>query len=73
MENGGPGERPLGPFFAGAKIHVVDLKLHMIVRWLTGGKLDHVPVDCFAPFPRLIRLHDAVRDHARVKDWYARA
>ena len=61
-----------GPFFAGAKIHVVDFKLHMIVRWLAGGKLDHIPATIFAGFPRLTRVHDAVRDDARVKAWYAK-
>jgi glutathione S-transferase len=62
-----------GPFFAGPKLHVVDLKLHIIVRWLAGGKLDHVPATVFAGFPRLTRVHDAVRDDARVKAWYARS
>lgn len=60
-----------GPFFAGDKIHVVDLKLHMIVRWFKSGALDHIPATIFAGFPRLNRLHDAVRDHERVKSWYA--
>lgn len=61
-----------GPFFAGPALHVVDLKLHMIVRWLSGGKLDHVPATIFAGYPRLNRVHDAVRDDARVKAWYAK-
>jgi glutathione S-transferase len=61
-----------GPFFAGTKIHVVDIKLHMAARWFAGGKIDYIPATLFAGFPRLMRLHDAVRDHARVKDWYAR-
>ncbi len=30
------------PFFDGAKLHVVDLKLHMAVRWFIGGKVDHL-------------------------------
>lgn len=66
-------ERQLGdgPFFAGATLHVVDLKLHMAVRWFIGGKVDHIPADVFAGHPRLNRLHDAVRDHAGVKSWYA--
>lgn len=55
-----------GPFFAGAKLHVVDLKLHMIVRWFAGGKVDHIPADVFAAFPRLMRLYDAVRAHDAV-------
>ena len=29
-----------GPFFAGSRLHVVDLKLHMAVRWFAGGKVD---------------------------------
>jgi len=61
-----------GPFFAGDKLHVVDLKLHMVVRWLQGGKLDHIPATVFADFPKLLGVHDAVRDHPRVRDWYAR-
>jgi glutathione S-transferase len=61
-----------GPFFAGAKVHVVDVKLHMAVRWFTGGKVDHVPATIFSAFPKLMRVHDSVRDDARVKAWYAR-
>jgi glutathione S-transferase len=61
-----------GPFFGGAKLHVVDLKLHMIVRWFNGGKVDHIPATIFAPFPKIMRVHDAVRDDARVKAWYAK-
>jgi glutathione S-transferase len=60
------------PFFAGTQIHVVDLKLYMAVRWFNGGKVDHVPATIFADFPKLNRIHDAVRDHAGVKSWYAR-
>ncbi|MGE0549314.1 MAG: glutathione S-transferase family protein [Kofleriaceae bacterium] len=60
------------PFFGGAKLHVVDLKLHMAVRWFIGGKVDHVPSTIFAGYPKLNRIHDAVRDHAGVKAWYAK-
>jgi glutathione S-transferase len=61
------------PFFGGAKLHVVDLKLHMAVRWFIGGKVDHIPATIFAGYPKLMRVHDAVRDHAGVKSWYAKA
>jgi glutathione S-transferase len=61
-----------GPFFAGAKLQVVDLKLHMAVRWFAGGKVDYIPATIFAAFPKLTRVHDAVRDDARVKAWYAK-
>jgi prostaglandin-H2 D-isomerase / glutathione transferase len=62
-----------GPFFGGAKLHVVDLKLYMTVRWFAGGKVDHIPATIFAGFPKLTRVHDAVRDDARVKAWYAKS
>ena len=62
-----------GPFFGGAKLNVVDFKLHMAVRWFIGGNVDHIPATIFAAFPKLTRVHDAVRDDARVKSWYAKA
>jgi prostaglandin-H2 D-isomerase / glutathione transferase len=61
-----------GPFFGGAKVNVVDFKLHMAVRWFIGGKVDHIPATIFESYPKLMRVHDAVRDHAGVKAWYAR-
>jgi len=60
------------PFFGGEKINVVDLKLHMAVRWFIGGKVDHIPATIFAGYPKLMRVHDAVRDHPGVKSWYAK-
>ncbi len=62
-----------GPFFAGGKLNVVDLKLHLAVRWFIGGNVDHIPATIFAGYPRLMRVHDAVRDHAGVKSWYAKS
>jgi glutathione S-transferase len=62
-----------GPFFGGAKIHVVDFKIHMAVRWFSGGKVDHIPATIFADYPKLTGVHDAVRDHPGVKSWYARS
>jgi len=62
-----------GPFFAGAKLHVIDLKLYMVVRWVTSGTLDHIPATSFAASPKLVRVHDAVRDHDGVKAWYGRS
>lgn len=61
------------PFFGGAKVNVVDLKLHMAVRWFLGGKVDHIPATIFSGYPKLTRIHDAVRDHAGVKAWYAKS
>ncbi len=61
------------PFFGGEKIQVVDLKIHMAVRWFTGGKVDHIPASIFADYPRLVGVHDAVRDHPGVQSWYAKS
>jgi glutathione S-transferase len=61
-----------GPFFGGSRIHVVDLKLHMAVRWFAHGKVDFVPATIFSGYPKLMRLHDAVRDDARIKAWHAK-
>jgi glutathione S-transferase len=63
---------PEGPFFGGAKINVVDFKIYIAYRWLASGKLDHVPNDIFSSYLKLTRVHDAVRDDARVQAWYAR-
>lgn len=61
-----------GPFFAGDKLHVVDLKLFIALRWLGSGSVDHVPSTIFASFPKLTRLFEAVRDDARIQAWHAR-
>lgn len=61
------------PFFGGENIQVVDLKLYMAVRWFIGGKVDYIPATIFADYPRLIGVHDAARDHAGVKSWYAKS
>jgi prostaglandin-H2 D-isomerase / glutathione transferase len=61
-----------GPYFAGDRIHVVDVKLHMAVRWFLGGNVDHIPATIFSAFPKLMGVHDAVRDHPRIKAWYVR-
>lgn len=67
-------ERQLGdgPFFAGGKIQVVDIKLFITVRWFASGTVDHVPATVFARFPKLTWLYESFRDDARVKAWYAK-
>ncbi|MGH8283846.1 MAG: glutathione S-transferase family protein [Gammaproteobacteria bacterium] len=61
-----------GPFFAGAKINVVDLKLYKAVQWLGSGNIDHIPATIFAGYPKLTGVYEAVRNHHGVKSWYAR-
>ena len=52
--------------FAGEKLHVVDLKLHRTVHWLSSGIIDHIPTTVFSAFPKLNRVYVAVRDYERV-------
>ena len=67
-------ERQLGsgPFIAGDKLHVADIKLYMIVRWLASGTVDHVPPTVFDHCPKLKRLFAAVGEHPGVRAWLAR-
>jgi glutathione S-transferase len=67
-------ERQLGdgPFVGGATLQVADLKLYMVVRWLTSGALDHVPTSVLDHCPKLLRLYRAVDEHPGVKSWLGR-
>ena len=62
-----------GPFFGGKQPSVADVKLYVVVRWLSGGVIDHIPTTILAQYPKLNRVHDSVRDHAAVKAWYAKS
>ena len=72
---GGQIERQLGdgPFVGGQSLQVSDIKLYMMVRWLTSGTLDHVPVSVLDHCPKLLRLYRAIGDHAGVKAWLAKS
>ena len=61
------------PFFGGAKISVVDIKLYKVVDWFIGGKVDHIPATIFVGYPKLTGIYEAVRNHPGVKAWYAKA
>jgi len=61
-----------GPFFAGAALHVVDLKLFVVMRWFVESGVDHVPTDVLHRHAKLARLFDAVKGHPKVAQWYAR-
>ena len=71
---GANGERQCGggPFFGGASLSVVDLKIHVVIRWLASGKLDHIPASSIADFKKLNAIREAVRNHPGVKSWDAK-
>ena len=62
----------VGPFAGGSDISVADIKLFIVLGWLKGGVLDHVPTDVISGFPKLEKLHAAVKAHPKVVAWYAR-
>ncbi len=62
----------VGPYVGGAALSVADLKLFVAMSTLLAGKLDHIPVDTFRPFPKLIALVDAVGKHPKVVAWRTR-
>jgi prostaglandin-H2 D-isomerase / glutathione transferase len=62
-----------GPFFGGSALNVVDLKVYMTVKWILGGKLDHIPTTVFNAFPKLMRTYTAVSEDTRVVAWYSKS
>ncbi|MBL8608333.1 MAG: glutathione S-transferase family protein [Myxococcales bacterium] len=62
-----------GPFVAGAKIHVADIKLAVVTKWFVSGAVDHIPTTVFADHPKLLGLYEAFYADPRVVAWYARS
>ena len=67
-------ERQLGegPFVGGATINVVDLKLFVAMGPFLRGNIDYIPATIFQPYPKLLRVFEAVKSHPKVLEWYAR-
>lgn len=61
------------PFVGGDKLHVVDIKLYMVVRWLASGTVDHIPKTVFDHCPKLMRVYQSVDEHAGVQAWLKRS
>ncbi len=61
-----------GPFYAGERPQVVDVKLYMGMRPFRRGVMDHIPTTVFDGFPKLIRLYEAVEAWAPAKAWMSR-
>lgn len=61
-----------GPFLAGDRLSVADLKLFVFMRQIVSGGLDHVSPEIFAVYPKLTALYQAVESVDGVKSWYAR-
>jgi glutathione S-transferase len=62
----------VGPFASGPQIGVADVKVFVVAGWFKSGALDHVPADVLTKFPKLEKLYDSVKQHAKIAAWYAR-
>lgn len=60
-----------GPFVAGERLMVADIKLFQIVASLTSGVIDHIPKTVFSAFPKLEGVHAAVTQHPKIAEWRA--
>jgi len=61
-----------GPFAGGAKPGVADVKLYIIHQFISGGTLDGVPVESFAPFGKFGAVAAGVAAHPAVVAWQAK-
>jgi glutathione S-transferase len=61
-----------GTFVGGAELQVADLKLFVVMIPYLKGSIDHVPAEVFKDFPKLLRHHEAVKNHPKVVAWYTR-
>lgn len=62
-----------GPFVAGDRPGVADIKLYMVHRWIGQGILDGLPADLFAPYPKFGAVAHAIRNYPAVVAWYAKS
>jgi glutathione S-transferase len=58
-----------GPFFAGSKICVADIKVYNLAKALKDGVFDHIPNTVFSAFPKLEALYEAVATHPKIVEW----
>ena len=59
-------------FQLGVPVLGICYGVQLLAQFL-GGKVDYIPATIFDGYPKLMRIHNAVRDHAGVKAWYAKA
>jgi prostaglandin-H2 D-isomerase / glutathione transferase len=61
-----------GEFFADHRLTIADLKAFVILRWLSSGKLDHIPIDLIETVaPRLKDYISRVAKLPAVVQYYA--
>lgn len=62
-----------GAYFADNRLTIADLKALVVLRWLTSGKLDHLPTDLVASVaPGLMSYLDRIGSTPAIAQYYAR-
>lgn len=62
-----------GEYFADRRLTIADLKALVVLRWLTSGKLDHIPADLVARVaPGLIAYLERIGNTPAIAQYYAR-
>lgn len=61
-----------GPFLAGEKMCVADIKVYQMVKSFRTGVMDYIPPAVLSEFPKLERLYEAVAAHPKVLEWQAK-
>ena len=60
-----------GEFFADHRLTVADLKVFVMLRWFSSGKLDHIPADLMeAVAPKLAAFVDRIAGTPAIAEYY---
>lgn len=58
-----------GPFLAGDKLCVADIKVYQMVKSFATGVLDYIPPTVLSDLPKLQTLYRAVGTHPKIVEW----
>ncbi len=62
-----------GEYFADNRLTIADLKAFVVLRWLTGGVLDHIPKDWVAAeVPKLAEYMNRIAALPTISQYYAK-
>ena len=60
-----------GEFFADHRLTIADLKVFVMLRWFSSGKLDHIPADLVeAVAPKLAAFVDRIAGTPAIAEYY---
>jgi len=63
-----------GEFFADQRLTVADLKMAVLIKWLSSGKLEHVPADLVTNVaPKLQQQVERIYQLPKISSYYAQS